>query len=238
MIPHTRLIRTGDLPLQTGPVRFAVGPPDGVTSNSWRLWVENGKPYICCRDNFKDSKVSLHGTRYRMGFTEEAVEKNPTLVPFGEDRAWEVWNEPPAVLPETVIAFRLIFLTSELAVRPEHRKPKEWADVLYLEAGPPGKVTALTVFVTTGDLVLKHESEPSFCLASLDIESGRRVQLVAHGEAEGEWPILIERAVADSRAKAQAAGVQIPTGAYGYFFGRGNEGSRFLVGARLDRTAT
>jgi hypothetical protein len=237
MIPNVQLRRAGVLPLQAGPVRFAVGPPSGLTSNSWKLWETAGKVYIACRDNFKATKVSLHGERWRMGFTAEAVAKNSRLLLCGEDRAWEVWNRPPALLPQTVIAFRLIFLSSELAVRPEDRTPKKWKDVIHIEAGPSGKLTALTLFVTTGDLVLKHESEPGFCLASLDIGSGQRAQLVAHAEAEGEWPSLIERAVADSRARADSAGVNIPAGAYGYFFGHGDDGSRFLVGARLDCTA-
>ena len=162
MIPHARLTRTGVLPLRTHPIRFAVGAPDGLTSNSWRLWTTRaGDVYIACRDN--------------------SLGKNVRQLRCDEDRAWEVWDQPPAVLPQAVIAFRLLFLTSELAVRAEQRTPREWARVTHLEAGPPGKLTAVTVFVTTGDAVLKHESQPSFRLGSLDIASCRRVQVVALG---------------------------------------------------------
>jgi hypothetical protein len=45
-------------PLREGPVKFAVGPPDGLTSNTWRFWTTvNGDIYLACRDNFKEAKV-------------------------------------------------------------------------------------------------------------------------------------------------------------------------------------
>lgn len=235
MISNTLLTQARVLPLKAGPVRFAVGPPNGLTSNAWRLWATKaGDVYIACRDNFKEAKVSLHASgRWRMGFTTEAIAKNTKLLPGDQNRAWEVWHQPPRLPSKTVIAFRLIFPTSELAVRPEQRVPKEWARVIHIEAGPPGKLTILTLFITTGDVLLKHESEPSFCLASLDIGSGRRAQLVAHGDPEGEWPTLIERGVTTARKQAEGAGIEIPDEAYGYFFGHRDDGSRFLVGARL-----
>lgn len=63
---------------------------------------------------------------------------------------------------------------------PEQRLPKEWRKVIYIEAAPSGtgKMAVVTLFVTTGDVSLRHESEPSLCLASLDIGNGRRAQLV------------------------------------------------------------
>jgi hypothetical protein len=68
-----------------------------------------------------------------------------------------------------VTAFRLLFPTSELAVRPEQRRPKDWAKVIYLEAALAGKITVVTLFLTLSGSLLRHETEPSFCLASLDI---------------------------------------------------------------------
>ena len=108
-----QLARAGILPVRRGPVRFAVGPPNGVTSNSWKLWAgKNGDVYIACRDNFKEAKVSLHASgRWRMGFTTEALTKSPNLPLGGRDRAWEVWDKPPPTLPNTTIAFRLVFPT-------------------------------------------------------------------------------------------------------------------------------
>jgi hypothetical protein len=231
------LAHTGILPVRRGPVRFAVGPPDGMTSNSWTFYAtKNQNVYISCRDNFKEAKVSLHASgRWRMGFTEDAIRKNPNLVLPEQNRAWEVWDKPPDTLPNTTVAFRLAFPTSELAVRPEQRAPEQWRKVFYVEAAPPGKLAMLTVFVTIGDLALTHESEPSFCLASLDIGNNQRAQLIVHGEPEGTIPAVIECGVIEARNKMEAAGKLIPAGAYIYLLGRLDDGSRYLVGARANR---
>lgn len=237
MISNSALTRAGALPLRVGPIRFAVGPPTGLSSNAWRVWTTKaGDVYIACRDNFKEAKVSLHTSgRWRMGFTTEAVSSNPKLLGWDQNRAWEVWDKPPEALPETVIAFRLIFPTSELGVRPEERHPSKWAKVIHIEAAPPGKITVLTLFITRGNVVLRHESEPSFCLASLDIGNGFYAQIVAHGDPEGDLPDLIERCVLEAHQQAASAGVHVPDSSYGYFFGHRNDGSRFLLGARLTR---
>lgn len=237
MISNLALTQAGALPLRVGPIRFAVGSPSGLSSNAWRVWTTKaGDVYIACRDNFKEAKVSLHTSgRWRMGFTTEAISSNPKLLGWDQNRAWEVWDKPPEALPETVIAFRLIFPTSELAVRPEERDPSKWQKVIHIEAAPPGKITVLTLCITRGDLVLRHESEPSFCLASLDIGNGFHAQLVAHGDPVGDLPDLIERCVYEAHQLAASAGVQVPDNSYGYFFGHRNDGSRFLLGARLTR---
>jgi len=231
------LRQQGILPVRKGPVRFAVAAANGLTSNSWRAWVTASGVYLSCRDNFKDTKISLHTSgRWRMGYTSEVLEKYKGLLQPDQNRAWDVWDEPPPSLPNTVTAFRLLFPTSELAVRPEQRTPKDWAKVIYLEAAPPGKITVVTLFLTLGGSLLRHETEPSFCLASLDIGKGRHAQLIAHGDPEMDMPQLIEQGVSHVRDQGVARGVPVPDGAYAYFFGRSADGARFLVGARMDRT--
>jgi hypothetical protein len=231
------LAQAGILPIRKGPARFAVGPPNRLTSNSWKVWSNgSGDIYIACRDNFKEVKVSLHASgRWRMGFTTEALTKNPSLLPPEQNRAWEVWDKPPPALPNTTIAFRLVFPTSELAVRPEQRPARQWRGVFYIEAAPPGKLTILTLFVTEGDVVPTHESEPSFCVASLAIGGNRHAQLVAHADPEGNIPELIERAVVEARGKVEASGQQMPVGGYIYMLGRFEDGSRYVVGAHANR---
>jgi hypothetical protein len=166
-----------------------------------------------------------------MGFTTEAVAGNPALTANDQDRAWEVWDEPPQSLPDTVVAFRLLFPTSELAVRPEQRSPKDWKEVIFLEPAPPGKLSIATLFVTSGDRILRHESEPSLCLAALKVDEDRSVQIVVHTDREGDFRQFLDNNVARARAMAKAAGVEIPSNAYGYFFGNRTDESRFLVGA-------
>jgi hypothetical protein len=53
----------GNLPIKDKPARITVGDPNGLTSNSWRVRVEQkSELYIACRDNFKEIKVSLHAS--------------------------------------------------------------------------------------------------------------------------------------------------------------------------------
>jgi hypothetical protein len=234
MKPNTTADKLG-LPIKNGPVRFCVGAPDSLTSNSWRIWTTgHNDAYIVCRDNFKEAKVSLHASgRWRMGFTEEAVATNPLLVSESANRAWDVWDEPPTTLPETVVAFKLSFPTSELAVLPEQRGFNAWKNVIFIEPAPTGKVIVATLFVTSLQTPLRHETEPSLCLASLDLSSDRRIQLIVHGEPETDLPQLIRDNVRRARSGAEDAGLKLPEGSYGYFFGRQDSGCRFIVGARL-----
>jgi hypothetical protein len=235
MVPNCRP-KDLNLPITEGPVRFAVGPPDGLTSNAWRFWsTKAGDVYIRCRDNFQEAKVSLHASgRWRMGFTTEALTKNPGLISGNENRAWDVWDNPPASLPETVVAFRLPFLSSELGVRPDQRDRKKWKDIVFVEAPPPGKMTVFTLFITERKAELMHSSEPSFTLASLQLGDGRYAELVVHGEPEGELPAVVASSVTLARKQAAEAGVQIPAGAYGYFLGQMPDGCRYIVGANVD----
>ena len=225
------------LPITSGPVRFAVAPPNRITSNSWRCWAgKKGDVYIACCDNFKECKVSLHASgRWHMGFTEEALKKRPNLLNEKRNRAWEVWDKPPPQLPDVVIAYRLFFPRSELGVLPAQRSPDQWKRTIFIEAAPPGKMSAVTLFVTKGHQELKHDSEPSFWLASLDIGEGRRAQLVVHGEPEGTIPDLINNTVSEMLNRAKQAGKEIPPEAFMYAHGHLPDGSRFLVGARAKR---
>jgi hypothetical protein len=158
---------------------------------------------------------------------------------LAKDRSFAISRREPSVgglgraRSGTVVAFRLVFPTSELAVSPELRAPKAWQDVIYVESAPPGKLTVLTLFVTAGEPKLAHDSEPSFRLASFDFGNGRRAQLIAHGEPENDFPDLVRRTVAEATARAQCAGVVIPNQAYGYFLGRQPDGCRYVFCAHI-----
>jgi hypothetical protein len=115
----------------------------------------------------------------------------------------------------------------------QQRPADQWRKVVFIEPAPPGneKLTALTLFVTNGDVEPKHESEPSFCLASLAIGPDKYAQLIAHAEPEGKIPKIIERRRAEARLRVQP----LPAEAYMYVLGHWEDGSRFLVGARATR---
>jgi hypothetical protein len=237
MLSPQLMTSLGKLPIRNQPARFAVGDPNGLTSNSWRVWFEKKSGvYIACRDSFTETKVSLHTSgRWRMGFTTQAVAKNPGLIAANADSAWEVWDKPAETLPKTITAFHLYFPTSELALLPKHRVGKKWKDVIYVESGPPGKMTVVTLFITTGDLELTHESEPSFVLASFEIGADRYVKLVAHGDADGFVPGIIAKGAEYARALASEKKIDVPPGAFSYFFGHRDNGARFFVGAHMTR---
>ena len=232
----------GILPIRDKPARFAIGHPNGLTSNSWKVWTKRKQLYIACRDNFREAKVSLHftehsaGRRWRMGFTGDAVKAKPSLLASpDQNRAWEIWDEPAESSPRTVTAFHLYFPTSELAVGPE-RRATGWEDVIFLEAGPPGRMMILSLFITTGDVTPVYESEPSFVLASFYLGGDRYAKLVAHADPEGNIHDRLTDFVSNARQQAALKGQTIPPDAFFYFYGACDGGARFLMGAKCRQT--
>ncbi len=224
------------LPFTEGPIRFAVGDPNGLSSNSWRFWTTGtGDAYLKCRDNFTNTKVSLHASgRWRMGFTQEAVAADPNLVAQGEDRAWEVWDQPPPNDDKALLAFRLVFPTSELAVRPDLRTKKKWSGTVFIEAAPESSdaMTVISLVVAPGRSTIDVGHSPSFVLAELPLNDHDSAYLVAHAEPLGETPSRLGQARRAAAVLAETAGIEVPEGSYYYFFGRRSDGSRFVVGAR------
>jgi hypothetical protein len=239
MIAHSAATALGIFPIKKGPVRFAVGDPSGLTSNSWGLYTnKKGDIYVSCRDNFKEAKVSLHVSgRWRMGYTTEAIAANSDLLLLPqENRAWEVWDKPEPQLPHVTIAFRLLFPNAELAVKPEQRSGDKWKNIIYIEGPPEGKLTVATLFITEGDIPLVHASESFFCMASLQIGEGQWAKLIMHSEAEGKIPELINGNIKEAMLQCATASIEVPEQAYAYLWGKMEDQSRFLVGARMQRT--
>ena len=54
---------------------------------------------------------------------------------------------------------------------------------------------------------------------------------MAHGENEGNMPNLVSSTVAQARQKTEDAGITVPEDAYGYFWGRRDDGTRFIFGS-------
>ena len=220
------------IPITRLPVRFAVGSREGVSSHSGRVWTTKaGDAYLKCRDTMSELKVSLHTSgRWRLAVTRESVEQGRIAIGLNENRAWDIWDKPSGPV---AVAYRLYFLTSELAVRPEDRDPADWKDVIFIEPGPAGLLTAVSLFVTQGLIAGKHENQPSAILACMPLLGDTYLQLIAHGELEHTALNLAKESVARACSDAAAKGITIPDGAYGYFFGRNGDESRFLVGARI-----
>jgi hypothetical protein len=196
---------------------------------------KNGDAYVRCKDNFTQLKLSLHVSgRWRVGFTEEAVGFFPWLVSPRGNRALEVWDEPQETLPRTVTAFRLLFPTSELAVRPDQRTNKGWVGTRFIQPAPEGKIVCVSVFLSRGSTSPRHESEWSEPLGSFEVR-GRFLHVVAHHDPELDLPSITDKSVLKAWALSVAHGVDIPQTAFSYCHGRHPDGARFFLGARVMR---
>lgn len=90
------------LPVRRREIRFAVGVPNGASTNSWKLWVRRDEAYLACRDNFREFKLSLHASGiWGLAFTSEAVTRNSALQTPDEDRLIRRWT--PDLTSEAVI---------------------------------------------------------------------------------------------------------------------------------------
>ena len=171
-----------------------------------------------------------------MAFTEEAVRKDPTLVS----------SSAPTVHGRCGMSHQQARILGGSRPSTSYSRPRSWPcipsngrtrlrrDTVFIEAAPTGsgKLTTVTLFVTDGDLDVRHESEPSFRLASLQLKGGRHVQLVAHADPEGTFPMSIAAARVDVLARAEQAGAAIPDSGYIYLFGKQPDGARFIIGAQ------
>src|SRR5680860_1897701 len=94
MMMHFWCAKGIELPIGGRTARFAVGVPDGQSSNSWAVTTsKSGDVYISGRDNFQGSKSSLHTSgRWRLATTQEAALERPDLVSSGTDRAVAKWS--------------------------------------------------------------------------------------------------------------------------------------------------
>ena len=81
-----------ELPIRESPVRFSIMRKNGLSSNAWRIWVDNrGNAYIKSRDHMQELKISLHNSgKQHIAFTPESG-----LEMTEGNRFWDQWWEPP-----------------------------------------------------------------------------------------------------------------------------------------------
>lgn len=204
------LTKAGSLPFWNEPVRFAIGDPNGNSSNAWRVWMQGaGDLYLTCRDTFTEMKVSLHiSGRWRFGFTSEAAAARPDLFAPDDNRAMEVWDKPAEIAEGVIQAFKVYFPTTELRVTLEKRVGRKWKEVIFIEEGPPPVATVMVIYVTTMHL-LHVQGIRAFTLGSWSLPDGTFAHLVAQAEPFDNEQALDE-AVARAKAQAKKAGIEIP----------------------------
>ena len=232
---------SAELPITRGVLRFAIGHPDRISSNSWRVWTsKSGDIYVACRDNYRETKISLHASdRWRFGFTSEAVTRNPAVIDIGGNRAWEVWNRPEAILPGATAAFRLMFFTCELAVTPTMRPENDWKNVIFIEAAPNDGVNVVTIWVTEGNPRLRYGAGRSITLASLPLKNDQQMQVTVHGDFDPSRQDWLQEAIAAAMHMQREK--RLPTVLEGgrlLLFGQSPDGARFITEANapVDRT--
>ena len=188
-----------ELPLRQGPVKFAVTMPGGTTSNLWRVWTEkSGDAYVCCRDNMREIKISLHSSgKQHIAFREETgVEMTPG------SRYWNQWREPVSSDPATP-TLRLVFPPwgVRLTEKDRNKTPKirrKWEDNhILIDGDDELLVVVYLLFVDEGKELRLTGDYPSSVIAILPLRPGKKLLVVAGKRPEGEARARVERALAN-----------------------------------------
>lgn len=167
-------------------LRFALGESGGRSSLSWRIWVvQDGDAYIACRDNYKELKVSLHGTRWRVGLTAEGAEATKHLRPEGTNRAWMVWDRPDPIGGITM-GYRIVFFPSESTVTPEMRNSTKWKGVEFVGVPARDWITIVTVTINDPGIEMRVDGAADQAAAFLEMPAGQRLQVTFHTEQLGD----------------------------------------------------
>lgn len=184
------------IPTTRDPIRIAVGTPDGVSSNSWRVWVRGLDTYVRCRDNFREIKVSLHASGiWRVAFTEETITAHPELAHGGGDRVVHRWMPDLAHAAKTVIGFQIIVLKEGLYLQRSDRTkwPKSVVFVEPPQANTDMTVLSVTVVPSTAPLTLGPDTR-GIVVALLPLGQDRTVQIVVTHEADAVVKPLVRDA--------------------------------------------
>jgi hypothetical protein len=176
------------LPYRQAPIRFGAMRKNGLSSNSWRVWVGgDGSAYIVCRDHMQGLKVSLHSS----GQQKITLESPPGAVLPGGTLDWGRWKEPPFYnAPKVVPTFYLLFPTWALGLTQEMRDASaaSWdGNHVFIEAAESPKATVVSFVITDDDLSMTFNGggeNPSFPLGLLAVRLGKKLWVVAHNVSE------------------------------------------------------
>lgn len=195
-----------ELPLRQGPIRFAVGRRNGLSSNSWRVWTEKSRDtYVLCRDNMDEIKASLRQSgEHRLAYTSESG-----LVSTQGNRYWSRWTEPQIksgskVMPSLAIMFPSWGLGLTPAIRDEN--PKIWnSNQVVIEAAEKPEATIVSFVVLDDDLDMRFSTSgirPSLPLGMLPMGCGRSVWVIVDYVLESN---MMEMAATGLKALADDA---------------------------------
>ena len=176
----------------------------------------------------------------RWGFTSEAVQRRPALLDLWDGRAWDKWPEPTAVVGEAECAFQLCFPTLELAMTAKRQSSWHRSSVLLIETPEDPDIATAVSLLTSPDREPVEVEPPAGVaefgvFAVLPLTDGRSVQLASHQEPAA--PMIKEAEVALDRIRDEHPDgfARLPKTAYFYGAGRKENGTRWVVAARVWR---
>jgi hypothetical protein len=159
------------LPIGGRNVRFAIGTPTGRSSNSWLIETrKTGDIYIICRDNFSESKVSLHASgKWRYAFTDSIAKTRPDLVSPGSDRALHKWNPPDGWKQRPIVAFELLVPQSGLYLSSSDRT--NWKkSVIFIDPHQnPQLMTVVQLVVAPARMAFDYGMQEGGTIADLQV---------------------------------------------------------------------
>ena len=82
-------------------------------------------------------------------------------------------------------------------------------------------------------MLLKHETEPSFCLVIFDLGNSKRAKVVVYRELEGNLQTAKLLAVKEALSEIAKSRIELPESANAYFLGNLPSEFRFLIGMPL-----
>lgn len=181
------------LPLRESPIKFAVTMPDGRTSNAWRVWTERREAYVCCRDNMKEIKISLH----RSGRQHIAFRQETGIETIPGSRFWNRWHEPPQQNP-VIPNFKLIFPSwgVRLTDTARGKARKRWDDNQILLEGDDELMVVVSFVIMDASRNLKYDGKhPHVPIGVLPFGDGKNLFVVAGKGPEGNFRDLVQRSL-------------------------------------------
>lgn len=165
-------------PLRASPIRFAVIRRNGLSSNTWGVYVEKGEIYIACRDHMKSQKISLHKSGKRH------IANLPDLEGSTGNRFLDEWWDPRVDNASKIEpTFNLFFPSWALCLNQETRNSDAvWnTNQIYIEGAESPLATIVSFCVTDAALKVRFRNDgesASLPLAILPTQQGEKLWVV------------------------------------------------------------
>jgi hypothetical protein len=169
-----------------------------------------------------------------MGYTQQAVQSNPSLVDGGKNRAWDVWNKPGPVMPGVILAFSIYFPTSEFVMTRDQRR--SWKDIRYISAATSGRVNVVSVCISDAAIEVNH-TDASVELGRFDLGGGKCACLIAHDADGADTMQKVKRFQTLMINTVRSKGLEVTPDYFAYFLAHRPDGCRNLLGVKMPQEA-